>query len=61
MIPMNDSVMEAMEEFARRSKSTSRDALVFPIKNPKDWFKPAMADAEIVALRSKLASRPRLG
>ena len=51
MIPMNDAVMKAMEEFAGRSKSTSRDALVFPIKNPKDWFKPAMADAEIVNYR----------
>jgi integrase len=29
MIPMNDAVMGAMAEFARRSKSTSRDALVF--------------------------------
>jgi len=51
MIPMNDAVVKAMEEFARRSTSTSRDALVFPIKNPKDWFKPAMADAEIVNYR----------
>ena len=51
MIPMNDAVMRAMEEFARRSKSTSRDALVFPIKNPKDWFKPAMEDAKIVNYR----------
>ena len=51
MIPMNDAVMKAMEEFARRSKSTSRDALVFPIKNPKDWFKPAMEDAKIVNYR----------
>ncbi len=47
MIPMNDSVIKAMEEFVRRLKSASRDALVFPIKNPKDWFKPAMADAKI--------------
>jgi integrase len=51
MIPMNDAVIKAMEEFARRSKSTSRDALVFPIKNPKDWFKPAIADAKIVNYR----------
>jgi site-specific recombinase XerD len=51
MIPMNDAVMKAMEEFARRSKSTSRDARVFPIKNPKDWFKPAMSDAKIVNYR----------
>jgi hypothetical protein len=48
MIPMNDVVRKAVEEFARRSKSTSRDALVFLIKNPKDWFKPAMGDAKIV-------------
>ncbi len=40
-----------MEDFARRSKSTSRDALVFPIKNPKDWFKPAMEDAKIINYR----------
>jgi hypothetical protein len=39
MIPMNGAVMGAMEEFARRSKSTNRDTLVFPIKNPKDCFK----------------------
>jgi site-specific recombinase XerD len=51
MIPMNDSVLKAMEEFAQRSQSTSRDALVFPIKNPKDWFKPAMVDAEVVNYR----------
>ena len=51
MIPMNDAVMKAVEEFARRSKSTSQDALVFPIKNPKDWFKPAMGDAKIVNYR----------
>lgn len=51
MIPMNDSVMNAMEEFTHRAKSASRDALVFPIKNPKDWFKPAMADAKIVNYR----------
>ena len=51
MIPMNDAVMSAMDDFAKRSKSTSRDALVFPIKNPKDWFKPAMEDAEIVNYR----------
>ncbi len=51
MIPMNDAVMSAMTEFAKRCKSTSRDALVFPIKNPKDWFKPAMADAKVVNYR----------
>jgi integrase len=51
MIPMNDAVMGAMEEFARRSKSINRDTLVFPIKNPKDWFKPAMEDAKIVNYR----------
>jgi hypothetical protein len=28
---MNDSVMKAMEEFAQRSKSTSRDAIVSPM------------------------------
>ena len=47
MIPMNDAVVKAMEEFARRSTSTSRDALLFPIKNPKDWFKPAVTQAKI--------------
>lgn len=47
MIPMNDAVVKAMEEFAGRSTSTSRDALVFPIKNPKDWFKPALTQAKI--------------
>jgi site-specific recombinase XerD len=47
MIPMNDAVVKAMEEFAGRSTSTSRDALVFPIKNPKDWFKPALTEAKI--------------
>ena len=29
MIPMNDAVMGAMEDFARRSKSTNRDTLLF--------------------------------
>jgi integrase len=38
MIPMNDAVMKAMEEFAGRATSRSRDALVFPIKNPKDCW-----------------------
>jgi site-specific recombinase XerD len=47
MIPMNDAVMRAMEEFAGRATSTSRDALVFLIKNPKDWFKPAVAQAKV--------------
>lgn len=47
---MNDVVVKAMEEFARR-RSTGRDALVFPINNPKDWFKLAIADAEIMNYR----------
>jgi integrase len=51
MIPMHEDVMSAMEEFARRSTSMSPDALVFPIKNPKDWFKPAMEDAKIINYR----------
>jgi len=51
MIPMNDAVVRAMKDFASRSKSASRDALVFPIKNPKDWFKPAMVDAKVVNYR----------
>lgn len=51
MIPMNDAVMGAMVEFTERSNSGSRDALVFPIKNPKDWFKPAIADAKIFNYR----------
>ncbi len=51
MISMNDAVVAAMEAFARQSTSTSPDALVFPIKNPKDWFKPALEDAKIVNYR----------
>lgn len=47
MIPMNDAVMKAFEEFAKRSTSTSKDALVFPIKNPKEWFKRALVDAKV--------------
>jgi site-specific recombinase XerD len=51
MIPMNDAVLSAMNEFARRTRAKGRDALVFPIKNPKDWFKPAMLDAKVVNYR----------
>lgn len=51
MIPMNAAVLNAMEDFERRAKSASRDSLIFPIKNPKDWFKPAMRDAKIVNYR----------
>jgi site-specific recombinase XerD len=47
MIPMNDAVVKAMEEFAIRSSSTTPDARVFSVKNPNAWFKPAMAQARI--------------
>jgi site-specific recombinase XerD len=47
MIPMNDAVMKAMQEFAKRATSTSRDAFVFPIKSPREWFLTALSKAKI--------------
>jgi hypothetical protein len=47
MIPMNDAVMKAIQEFAKRATSTSRDAFVFPIKSPREWFLTALSKAKI--------------
>jgi site-specific recombinase XerD len=47
MIPMNDAVMTAMQEFAKRATSTSRDAFVFTIKSPREWFLTALSKAKI--------------
>jgi site-specific recombinase XerD len=47
MIPMNDTVIKAMQEFSKRSVSPSRDALVFPTKNPKRWFLSALSQAKV--------------
>lgn len=53
MIPMNNAVLKAIEAYSSKSEPASQDALVFSIKNPKDWFKPAMVDANIVNYRPK--------
>ena len=50
-IPMNASVLRAFDEMRKVAADKSAAGNVFPIRDPKDWFKPALSDAKIIGYR----------